>query len=724
MAQRKPFSELSQKGQEKYVNREYRDQLEEELMLLDTDNHSSIEKQWEFGENQVLQNPCAREKTGKNEAFFENMELINDIPLFWGEEIEENTTESHKTDDVEKYFNEKKYREFCRNFLIVDEGENEKFFEEQEYSYSDSETDSENEDYFRSELKEIGRDMKRDNLNRLLKLLHEMGHEELPVNAKKLLETPKTTKIKVCENGEYWHYGLEQALDDIIQRGFSLPETIEIDVGFDGMPLGKSGRKKLWPVTGRVFNKRSVAPFLIGCYYGTTSPTSATPYLTDFIEEFKNLQNKTIALGNKKHKIVLRNVICDTPARCLVLGVSFYNGYYGCAKCEVEGSWRKNKIVFLEEDCPLRTNDTFRDRLQPEHHREYSPFEKLKINMIENFPLDYMHLVCLGIMKLLLKTWFRSKKALFSARAIANLSEILENFAKYVPKEFSRKTQGLSDMGRWKATQLRFCLLYVGPIVLQKQLPLKILRHFNTLSCAIRILCHPKEYKTNNKTAEDLLIHFVSQMKDKNFYYGQEFITFNVHNLIHLARECLNNNGTLDSFSAFEFENFLQFIKKLIRKYELPLQQLHRRISEGHTLQKKTKRLKNGKYELRNQIKRGTPPYNCDEVYRKVVFEDFELSLKTPDNCCLIKTNSKPLILLIEAIGTKDGKEYVFGKTIRNTFSLPDYPIGDSRHVGIFALGKLSDNIQSYEVGEIDTKMVYCLYKNKGYAIEMLHHSN
>jgi hypothetical protein len=38
--------------------------------------------------------------------------------------------------------------------------------------------------------------------------------------------------------------------------------------------------------------------------------------------------------------------------------------------------------------------------------------------------------------------------------------------------------------------------------------------------------------------------------------------------------------GCLDSFSAFPFENYMQKIKKLIRKYDKPLQQLHRRIEE------------------------------------------------------------------------------------------------------------------------------------------------
>ena len=39
-------------------------------------------------------------------------------------------------------------------------------------------------------------------------------------------------------------------------------------------------------------------------------------------------------------------------------------------------------------------------------------------------------------------------------------------------------------------------------------------------------------------------------------------------------------NCPLDSFSCFEFENLLQAVKRMLRKHELPLQQIIRRIVE------------------------------------------------------------------------------------------------------------------------------------------------
>lgn len=109
-----------------------------------------------------------------------------------------------------------------------------------------------------------------------------------------------------------------------------------------------------------------------------------------------------------------------------------------------------------------------------------------------------------------------------------------------------------------KDTELGLFLLYIGPIILKNRLPDKYLIHFNALHCAIRILCHKTDCIANNEYAKDLLIYFVKQSKH---LYGQEFVIFNVHSLIHLSND-VAKFGHLDSFSSFPFESFLFKIKK------------------------------------------------------------------------------------------------------------------------------------------------------------------
>lgn len=116
--------------------------------------------------------------------------------------------------------------------------------------------------------------------------------------------------------------------------------------------------------------------------------------------------------------------------------------------------------------------------------------------------------------------------------------------------------------------ELRLFLLYVGPVILQNYIPENYVLHFNSLHCAIRILCHENDYITNNERyAKNLLIYFVSTSK---ILYGKDFCVSNVHNLIHLADDIVKF-GYLDSFSSFSFESFLYQIKRQLKKGEKPL---------------------------------------------------------------------------------------------------------------------------------------------------------
>lgn len=61
--------------------------------------------------------------------------------------------------------------------------------------------------------------------------------------------------------------------------------------------------------------------------------------------------------------------------------------------------------------CPRRTNETFRNRTDVEHHKERSLIEDLNIDMIMSFPTsDSLHLLDLGLMKKCLLRWVFGEK--------------------------------------------------------------------------------------------------------------------------------------------------------------------------------------------------------------------------------------------------------------------------------------------------------------------------
>lgn len=53
----------------------------------------------------------------------------------------------------------------------------------------------------------------------------------------------------------------------------------------------------------------------------------------------------------------------------------------------------------------LRTNESFVQQTDKNHHTGWSPLLDLNVDMINWFPLDYMHLVLLGVFKRLLGIW-------------------------------------------------------------------------------------------------------------------------------------------------------------------------------------------------------------------------------------------------------------------------------------------------------------------------------
>ena len=76
--------------------------------------------------------------------------------------------------------------------------------------------------------------------------------------------------------------------------------------------------------------------------------------------------------------------------------------------------------------------------------------------------------------------------------------------------------------------------------------------------------------------AHALLVRFVEHDVS---VYGPEFLTYNLHGLVHFIADA-KRFGTLNNVSSFPFENYLSLLKKLIRKSNLQLHQVLRRFSE------------------------------------------------------------------------------------------------------------------------------------------------
>ena len=77
---------------------------------------------------------------------------------------------------------------------------------------------------------------------------------------------------------------------------------------------------------------------------------------------------------------------------------------------------------------PKRTDETFRNRTDPDHHKMDTPLEKLPIDMIKSIPVsDSLHLLDLGITKRLLTGWVYGNLGL-KTKWSANVTKMVSDF--------------------------------------------------------------------------------------------------------------------------------------------------------------------------------------------------------------------------------------------------------------------------------------------------------
>ena len=121
--------------------------------------------------------------------------------------------------------------------------------------------------------------------------------------------------------------------------------------------------------------------------------------------------------------------------------------------------------------------------------------------MIFSFPLDYMHLVLLGVFKRLIKIWCgtwneRIQTHTLSKAKLKKIDDRLKLIRSTYPGEFHRIPTGLNG-GSLKATELRSILLYTGPVIFEGVLTPEQYQHFLYLHLGIRILVSEKKVIIN-----------------------------------------------------------------------------------------------------------------------------------------------------------------------------------------------------------------------------------
>lgn len=557
----------------------------------------------------------------------------------------------------------------------------------------------------------------------LLKIL-KLWFVQLPVHSRTLLGTKTDLELEKLAGGDYIHISVQHALPLALKQALVSPEqllssTLKLQLNIDGVPIFGSSNYSVWPILAKVVEPVTTKVFAVGMFGGNKKPQPFNEYLQGIVNELSSINAAGgifLDITNSRMPITVHNIVCDAAARCSVRNVRSFNFRYGCDRCKVRGEMIDHRMTFRDMDAELRLDTDFDKLFDSDDEEEYRTdnciLRDAGIGMVTQFPYDYMHLICLGVVRntaTMLHTG-RSKGRLTGA-VISEICEHMAECAARIPKEFQRRCRTLFESTRWKATECRQFLLYSGPVVLSNTgVPRKQYENFLYLSAAIRCLCSKTLIETYMDFVQGALRYFVDKFSE---IYGRERVVYNVHSLNHLAYDAMRY-GVLDNFSCFEYESFLGVVKELThkRKPSHIVQQICRRLSERDFLIKYSSEYQDAKpsgvpmkEHSNGPLIAGTEQY---VQYREMNWNGQVISLKEGDNCfmldgdvCIVRN-----ILKSSAQSTNVTLLYAIFAVQADYFSLPitrgpDFT-GNPLHsgdIGIFKVGNLvQDDMQQSKI--------------------------
>lgn len=329
--------------------------------------------------------------------------------------------------------------------------------------------------------------------------------------------------------------------------------------------------------------------------------------------------------------------------------------------------------------------------------------------MIKDFAIgDSLHLIDLGIMKKLLLGWRDGHIGTYRTKWPAQVSsEMTKKLLQLrMPVEIHRSIRGLDCLSHWKGLEFRTFLHYVSIVVLKSVLQPDVYEHFLVFFCAITI-CSSQMYSSMLDLAHLLLTHFIEQFKH---LYGEDYITSNVHNLIHLVDD-VKRFGPLHKFSAYPFESKLFEIKNLIRTGSKPLAQIAKRLSELNQVSKNANL--NPKFNqplLKNEIfSRSNHNEQSEErtsdnyrSFSKIQWDNFTLSTDNNNKWFLTTENE---IVALECVTEQGGIVEITGSSLKQLNNFFETPIR-SNVLNIYQSDGKTNSIRSYNISKVKCKMI------------------
>lgn len=126
------------------------------------------------------------------------------------------------------------------------------------------------------------------------------------------------------------HYELKESLTNFFLSSAYESDSVDLNINIDGLPVAKSSLAQAWPILINVNGTKSV--YSVGFYSGRSKPKDVNEFLMPFINELREVIEEKFSYNNKTYEVNCRAVICDAPARALLMGIKGHTGYSCCPK--------------------------------------------------------------------------------------------------------------------------------------------------------------------------------------------------------------------------------------------------------------------------------------------------------------------------------------------------------------------------------------------------------
>ena len=144
--------------------------------------------------------------------------------------------------------------------------------------------------------------------------------------------------------------------------------SISLLLFFDGASFTKTGKGKLWAIFGFIINlPPSIRNFfynILKLFFITGSFFNFNGIFNKHMNDFKEMLQNGINLGDKTIMIYIFGAIADALGTALICNCKQFNGQFGCLKCVHPGTTIGKKRVYSTQIEPIkRTVEIYQDQL-------------------------------------------------------------------------------------------------------------------------------------------------------------------------------------------------------------------------------------------------------------------------------------------------------------------------------------------------------------------------